>query len=214
MEDVFSLVDPKDVKWIYISHDDHDHVGNIGEALELCTNATLVSHWFQVERLAGDYELPLNRMRWVNDGEAFDAGDRLLAAIRPPVFDAPTTRGLYDSKTRVYWGVDSFAAPILTAVENANELDKEFWTQGFQMFHSMISPWHTMLDAAKFNKSVDRIAELDISAIASAHAPITSGARIQEALALLRQLPNQEAAAYPDQTVLDGILAGMAAATA
>ena len=29
-------------------------------------------------------------------GAAFDAGDRKLAAIRPPVFDSPTTRGLYD----------------------------------------------------------------------------------------------------------------------
>src|SRR5687768_9199974 len=52
LEDVFSLVDPKDVRWILISHDDHDHVGNLAETMALCPNATLVSSWFQVERLA------------------------------------------------------------------------------------------------------------------------------------------------------------------
>jgi flavorubredoxin len=211
LADVFSLVDPKDVRWIFISHDDHDHVGNLAEALALCPNATLISHWFQVERLAGDYNLPLNRMRWVNDGESFDAGDRLLVAIRPPVFDAPTTRGLYDTKSRIYWAADSFAAPILSPVENVAELDREFWAQGFSMFHSMISPWHTMLDQAKWDKAVDRVAELDLAAIVGGHSPVTSGAQIQEAIAMMRRLPQQEAAPYPGQAQLEEILATMTA---
>jgi flavorubredoxin len=29
---VFSLVDPKDVQWIFLSHDDVDHSGNLDEA--------------------------------------------------------------------------------------------------------------------------------------------------------------------------------------
>jgi flavorubredoxin len=212
LEDVFSLVDPKDVRWIYISHDDHDHVGNLGQVLEMCPNATLVSNWFQVERLAGDFSLPLNRMRWVDDGQAFDAGDRLLVAIRPPVFDSPTTRGLYDSKSRVYWASDSFAAPVLSAVENTAEIEHDFWAQGFTMFHSAISPWHTMLDAVKYNKHIDRVAELDLSAVVGAHAPITTGERIEEGFKLLRDLPNQPAAKLPGQAELEGILAAMTAA--
>jgi len=47
MEDVFSLVDPADVKWIYLSHDDVDHTGNLDEALTACTNARLVCNWAQ-----------------------------------------------------------------------------------------------------------------------------------------------------------------------
>ncbi|MBI5967166.1 MAG: MBL fold metallo-hydrolase, partial [Deltaproteobacteria bacterium] len=46
MRDVFSIVDPKDVRWIYLSHDDPDHTGNLRQALAACPNATLVTNWF------------------------------------------------------------------------------------------------------------------------------------------------------------------------
>jgi flavorubredoxin len=212
LNDVFSLVDPKDVRWVFISHDDHDHVGNLPEVLDLCTNATLISSWFQVERLAGDIGLPLNRMRWVGDGEAFDAGDRLLVAIRPPTFDAPTTRGLYDSKSRVYWAGDSFATPMPAVVENVTDLDEEFWKMGFHMFQSAVSPWHTMLDPVKYNKHVDRVAELDLQVVAGGHSPLTTGPQIRKAIEMLRQLPFQPEAQLPGQDVLDMILAQITAA--
>jgi flavorubredoxin len=207
LEDVFGLVDPKDVRWVYISHDDHDHVGNLAQVLEMCPNATMVSSWFQVERLAGDYNLPLHRMRWVNDGEAFDAGDRVLYAIRPPVFDSPTTRGLYDSRSKVYWASDAFATPVLKANENVNEIDSEFWTQGFYMAASFVSPWHTMLDEAKYNKAIDRVAELQLNAICAAHTPVLNGPRINGAFDLLRKLPSQPLAPLPGQAELEAIVA-------
>ena len=112
LEDVFSLVEPEDVRWIFLSHDDVDHTGNLDEALTACPNATLVCNWAMVERHTNCFEFPLHRCRWVMDGESFDVGDRTLHAIRPPVFDSPTTRGLYDPTTQVYWAVDTFATPL------------------------------------------------------------------------------------------------------
>jgi flavorubredoxin len=44
--DVFSIVEPEDVRWLFLSHDDPDHTGNLIEAMELCPNATLVTNWF------------------------------------------------------------------------------------------------------------------------------------------------------------------------
>ena len=209
LEDVFGLVEPKDVRWIFISHDDHDHTGNLEPVLEMCPDAKLVTNWWQVERLIGDYSLPMGRMRWVNDGDSFDAGDRRLAAIRPPVFDSPTTRGLYDAKRGLYWAGDSFATLIPGPIENVAEMDHDFYSQWFAALHSMISPWHTMLDATKFGRSVDRIAELDLRTVVGGHSPVTSGNQIQEALAMLRNLPFQEAAPLPGQADLDAIIASM-----
>ena len=51
---------------------------------------------FSIERLAADYRIPLDRCLWINDGDNFTAGDRTLMAVRPPIFDGPTTRGLLD----------------------------------------------------------------------------------------------------------------------
>lgn len=209
LKDVFSLVDPKDVKWVYLSHDDHDHTGNLMEVLDLCPNATLVCEMFMVERLIGDYELPMQRMRWVNDGDTFDAGDRTFAAIRPPIFDSPTTRGLYDTKTGFYWGSDSFAAPTLGAVENVADLDPQFWADGFAQFQRMISPWFELVDPQKFAKTVRRIERMGVEQLASAHtAPIT-GDYISKAYEILYRLPSMEPVALPNQAELEAMLQAM-----
>ena len=101
LEDVFALVEPADVRWIFLSHDDVDHAGNLDEVLTSCPNARLVCNWAMVERHTNCFDFPLDRCHWVMDGETFDAGDRTLVALRPPVFDSPTTRGLFDPVTGV-----------------------------------------------------------------------------------------------------------------
>src|SRR4029450_5352526 len=36
LDNVRSVVDPKDVRWIFLSHDDRDHAGNLLAALDAC----------------------------------------------------------------------------------------------------------------------------------------------------------------------------------
>ena len=36
LKDVFSLVEPNDVRWIFLSHDDVDHTGNLEQAMDAC----------------------------------------------------------------------------------------------------------------------------------------------------------------------------------
>ena len=91
LHDVFSLVEPEDVRWIYLSHDDVDHTGNLDQALTACTNAQLVCNWAMVERHTNCFDFPIARCRWTHDGDTFDVGDRTLHTLRPPVFDSPTT---------------------------------------------------------------------------------------------------------------------------
>ena len=74
--------------------------------------------------------LPLPRLAIVNDGESFSAGDRTLTAVIPPTFDSPTTRGLYDSSTGVYWAVDSMGTPVTAEVTDVGDLDADFWRGG------------------------------------------------------------------------------------
>ncbi len=207
LNDVFSLVDPKDVRWLFISHDDHDHVGNLAEVMALCPNATLVSSWFQVERLSTDFALPPMRMRWVDDGGSFDAGDRVFTALRPPVYDSPTTRGLFDSKTGVYWGSDCFATPVGVNVDDVSALHPEEWRQGFNLFQTALSPWLQVADAVKFNQTVHRLAKLDIKAIGTAHGPAILGDSVGSAIDFLYDLPFQPEPQLPGQPVLDEIIA-------
>jgi flavorubredoxin len=210
IEDAFSLVEPEKVRWIFISHDDADHTGNLKQVLAMCPNATLLSSWFLTERLTCAYNLPMERMRWIGDGETFDVGDRKLAAIRPPMYDSPTTRGLYDPKTGFYWGSDCFAAPVTHAVDNINELDSEAWRGGFAMFALACMPWINMVDVVKYNSDVEKLSKLDIKVTASAHTPMIQGADVERAINLLYELPTMPPVQLPGQAELEGMLAGMA----
>src|SRR5690606_11967615 len=206
MEAAFSIVDPADVRWIFLSHDDHDHIGNLPAVLDACPQATLVTNWFTVERTVRAMTLPLDRMRWVNPGEAFDAGDRTFVAARPPIFDSPTTRGLYDSKTGVYWAADSVASPLPGHVTETDDVPEEMWRDRFTLFAQMVSPWVSMTKPAEFIATVDEIARLRPTVVAGGHMARLHGARLETAMDLLRQLPTAPVAPLPGQADLDALL--------
>jgi flavorubredoxin len=207
LDDVFSLVEPEDVRWIFLSHDDVDHTGNLDEALTACPNARLVCNWAMVERHTNCFDFPLERCEWVVHGETFDVGDRTLHALCPPVFDSPTTRGLYDSTTGVYWAVDTFATPLPDPSMAIADLDQDFWFHGLWMFAlGAVSPWLTMLDPDKYGKYVDRVQNLDITTVASCHSPVIEGPFIEQAFGRIRELPTLDAPTLPDQSILDQIV--------
>jgi flavorubredoxin len=214
MEHTFELVDPADVRWIFLSHDDVDHTGNLLQVLDMCPNATLVTNWFSVERMSADFMLPMDRMRWVNDGERFSVGDRELVAVVPPTFDSPTTRGLFDPKTGVYWASDSFANPVLGPVDDIAELDPGFYRDGFLQFQRLVSPWVAMLDQAKYDAHVDKVRALGATVVAGAHAVTLRDEQIAAGFDLLRELPSLPLVDLPGQADLEAIVASMTAAAA
>lgn len=210
LEDLFSLVDPADVCWVFISHEDPDHVGNVEAVMAACPNATLIASWFLCERLAvAGFGVPPTRWCWVGDGGSIDAGDRRLLALRPPLYDEPTTRGLLDTSTGAYWGSDCFAAPVPRPTAWASELDRDEWGGGLLTFQQWNSPWSTLLDRELFEIEVDRFAAHGIRSIASCHGPSIDEGMVPAALELLRQVPDAVTPDQPGQPLLDEIVSSM-----
>ncbi|MDQ4132756.1 MAG: MBL fold metallo-hydrolase [Actinomycetota bacterium] len=212
LEQVFSLVEPDDVQWIFLSHDDGDHTGSLHDVLDACPQATLVTNFFAMERLALERPIPLNRMIWRDPTETFDAGDRRLRLVIPPIFDGPTTRALYDERTGVLWAVDSFAALTTGAVHEIAEVPKDLYDDSFHMFNSMISPWHQWLDPVAYNRHVDTVEGLRPEVVASAHGHVLRGGDIHDAFDRVRSLAGQPRVVPPGQSMLDELLAGVIAA--
>jgi flavorubredoxin len=211
LKDVFSLVDPNDVRWVFLSHDDVDHTGNLDQVMTACPNARLVCNWAMIERHTNCFEFPLRRCRWIMDGETLDIGDRVLSALRPPVYDSPTTRGLFDPTTGVYWAVDTFATPLPDPELGIGDLDPDFWREGLALFAlGAVSPWLSLVDEGKYGRYVDRVQSLDITTIACCHSPVIEGPLIERAFAHVRQLPAIDPPAMPDQSVLDQIIGATA----
>ena len=212
IDDVFGLVDPEDVRWIFISHDDDDHLGNLAESMERCPNAVLVVNWAATERMGASFGLPPERLRWVDDGGSLDVGDRTLRAVRPPVYDSPTTRGLFDPTTSVYWASDAFATPMgAEPVDRVDELPPPMWAEGMAMFqHHALSPWLSIVDEDRYGAEVAKVRGLGAEVIVSAHSPVISGAAVERAFDHLAALPSTVPPPHPDQQALTAILAGPA----
>jgi len=208
LNDLFNLVEPADVRWVFLSHDDIDHYGNLDAVMAACPNATLITNWFAAQRLPfGELGIAPNRWRWLADDEPLDIGDRTVVAIRPPLYDAPTTRGLLDTRTRTYWAADCFAAPVPAPTYDMAELDIELWSEGFVQFQQWNSPWVESLDIARWHRTIDAFEAHGVRAIASCHGPAIHEPRIGTAIELLRRLPELPPTPQPGQELLDLIIA-------
>jgi flavorubredoxin len=205
-----AVVDPADVRWVVISHDDHDHIGNLEVVLDLCPQAVLVGNWSMTTRLGGDLELPLHRMRWLDQGDSLDIGDRTLHLVRPPLFDSPATRGVFDDRTGVLWAVDTFGALVQGAVLEADDADPDLYDGTFDAMNTWNTPWLEWVDTTRFAEHLRRTADLPATAVASAHGPVLRGDRIAAAFARTMALAAQPALPTPGQDALDAVLAAFA----
>jgi flavorubredoxin len=145
----------------------------------------------------------------VNEGDRLDVGDRTLTAVRPPVFDNPTTRGLFDDRTGVYWSVDSFALPVQQPLQDVADIPDGEFEEGELLGGRVVAAWHPCLDDAKFGAYVSEVQSMPIEVIASCHAPAIRGDRIATAFDLLRRLPTMEPWSPFTQADLEGWLAMM-----
>ncbi len=207
LADVTALVDPADVRWVFLSHDDEDHTGSLAEVLDLCPNATLVTTWAATERMSGSFAAPPERLRWVHDGDDLDIGDRTLHALRPPVYDSPTTRALFDPSTGVLWASDAFATPMpAEPVDDVAALAAPMWAEGLALFHHhALCPWLSIVDRAAYLRQVRRFRDLGATTIVGAHTPAITGEQVAAAFGHLGGLPDVVPPPHPDQALVDAL---------
>lgn len=190
-EDVFGLVKPEEVRWIFVTHNDSDHSGNLLEALDRCPHAQVVTSHAESFRTNGSFGVPFERMRMVEEGQDFTLGDRTFRAVRPPVYDSPYTRGLYDPQTRLYYSSDAFCAPNPEEpVDWVDEIPESRWAEETARFHHLsLCPWVAMADPALLRAEVGKLARLDIATIVGAHSPPMRGASVARAYERMATLP-------------------------
>lgn len=74
------------------------------------------------------------------------------------------------------------------------------------------SPWVELVDAGRYQASVDAFARLGVTAIASCHGPAVTGGDVARAIAALRLVPTATLDPTPGQPVLDEVIAQALAA--
>lgn len=208
MEALQSVIDPRDLKWVWLTHDDADHTGNLKMVLEAAPNARLVAHSLAALRMSTAWPIPMDRVHWLNPGESIHVGDRELTAVRPPLFDNPTTIGVYDGRSQAFFSADCFGAIVASPVQSADDIAEGDLSQGIAGWASLDSPWVHMVKPAEFGPELDRIRRMAPKRIFSAHLPPATG-KTETFLNLLAAVPPATPSIAPNQKALEQILAGM-----
>lgn len=206
MKGLRSIIDPRDLKWIWITHDDPDHIGSLREVLDAAPDARVVINFIGAARISATWHFPMDRVYFLNPGESLDVGDRRLTAVRPPSFDAPGVNGIFDEKAKVYFSVDACGAIIPSPAKDAADIATDDLEVGFNIWHSLDAPWLHMVDHTKLGHVLDRIRELDPQLILSSHLPPARGHN-EELLRLLAAVPDTEPFVGPNQADLEEMMA-------
>ncbi len=206
-----SVIDPSDLKWIWLTHTDFDHIGTLHQLLTENPGLRVITTFLGVGIMTTSVPLPMNRVHLLNPGQAVTVGDRTLTAVKPPVFDNPSTTGFRDHKSGAFFSSDCFGALLQAVPERADDLSDDELRQGQVLWATIDSPWIHRTDPSAFAKELNAIRQMNPTMVLSSHLPVASGAMTDRMLGSLEAAPAAQPFIGPDQAALEQMLAQMTA---
>lgn len=211
MQELESVIDPADVRWLYLTHPDQDHLGSLKEMLARSPQMKVITTFLGVGIMSLSEPLPMDRVYLLNPGERIDIGDRTLTAMKPPTFDNPATTGFFDSKSRVLFSSDCFGALMEQPATYAGDMAPEALRQGQVTWTTVDSPWLHKVDAGKFAAELNTIRAMEPGVVLSSHLP-PAPAMTETLLGSLVEASNAQPFVGPNQVQLEAMLAQMTGA--
>lgn len=210
MEALGSVLDPADVRWIWLTHPDRDHTGGMFALLETAPHARVVTNFVGLGILATERQLPLDRVYLLNPGQWLDVGDRVLHSFRPPLYDSPATVGFYDPQSRACFTSDCFGATLpsaeLAGCAEVGDVPHDVLRAGQLQWATVDSPWVHNIDPARYLATIEPLRAMNPDLILSGHLPPAVG-RGPEFFDMLALAPQADAYVGPDQRALEAMLA-------
>jgi glyoxylase-like metal-dependent hydrolase (beta-lactamase superfamily II) len=211
MDALGSVVDPADVKWIWLTHPDRDHTGGLFELLEAAPQARVITTFIGVGIMSTERPLPLDRVYLLNPGQSLSLGDRTITAVRPPLFDSPATVGFFDDRSRTLVASDCFGAPLhtseLAGASDVSDVPADDLRSGQLLWAAIDSPWVHTTDTNRYQATVEPLRAMDPDLILSSHLPPATRSRTAELMDMLLAAPGAEPFVGPDQRALEELLA-------
>jgi hypothetical protein len=208
-----SVIDPADLKWLWLTHPDPDHIGSLMPLLERVPGMRLITTFLGVGIMSLTMDVPLHRVYLLNPGETIDVGDRVLTAVKPPTFDNPSTTGFYDSKSRTFFSSDCFGGLLSGPAEDARDVAADALRQGQVAWTTVDSPWLHKVDESKFAAELNTIRAMDPARVLSSHLPPAEG-MTDTLLEALVDASHAQPFVGPNQAALEAMLAQMTGAPA
>lgn len=206
-----SVLDPAELRWIWLTHTDFDHIGSMAALLEANPNLRVVTSFMGVGIMGlSTMPLPMDRVHLVNPGQSVVLGDRRLTAIKPPVYDNPITTGFVDDRTGILFSSDCFGALLPEVPQDAADLDTEVLRSGQVRWATIDSAWVHDVDRAVYGRALDELRAVEPTMVCSSHLPPAPGNMLKLFVDSLELVPGADRFVGPDQAALQMMLAGMA----
>lgn len=203
-----SVIGPEELRWLWLTHADLDHIGCLHQLFDEAPNLRLITTFLSVGKMSLFRPPPLDRVYLLNPGQSLDVGDRMLTAVRPATYDAPETTGFYDPKSRAFFSADSFGALMSKPVENAADIAPGDLREGMVTWTTVDSPWLHSIDLNKFHDTLNRVRDMAPEVILSSHLPAARG-MTDTLLSHLAVAPTASPFIGFDQSAFEAMLAKM-----
>jgi glyoxylase-like metal-dependent hydrolase (beta-lactamase superfamily II) len=177
LEMLWSLVEPDELRWVFLTHEDRDHSGGLEQVLETAPNARLVLNFVALAKLGAEagFRLSPERMLLVNPGQSVAAGDRRFAVVKPPAYDSGATIGFVDEKSATFFAADAFGTLVPDPTMELGDIPEDAFEFGFRLFNMANSPWLATTDRGLFADTMRSFSALGLERILGTHLPVGQG---------------------------------------
>jgi len=133
--------------------------------------------------------LPMDRVHFINPGQAVTVGDRRLTAVKPPVYDNPITTGFVADRSGILFSSDGFGALLPEVPQDAADLDTGELQAGQVRWATIDSAWVRDVDSDAFGHALDRLRAIEPAMVCSSHLPPAPGAMLDVFVESLAMAP-------------------------
>jgi len=168
-------VDLEDLRWIWLSHTDADHIGNLDRILAAAPNAQVVTNFLGAGKMGMLGTGSPDRFRILEPGEVLEVGGRKLHQIRPPYYDAPETMGFFDATERVFFAADAFGALLPGMAGGIDEVPADSLQEGLVAWSTIDAPWLAQMDRYALASVFQSLEALAPDHVLSGHLPVAKG---------------------------------------